>query len=68
LGEVVNCFWGDFVVNSLLDKKKSHDINIPLWKKVCVLEVSFIWNIKRIEVPGLEFPYWVEKDAITQAH
>jgi hypothetical protein len=39
---------------------------IPSGKTVCVMEVLIIWNIKKIEVPGLEIPYWVKKDSITQ--
>jgi len=51
-------------IRSLMAEKSVAEI--PPGKTVCVVEVSFIWNIKKIEVPGLAVPYWVEKDAITQ--
>ncbi len=51
-------------IGSLMAEKSVAEI--PSGKTVCVVEVSFIWNIRKIEVPGLAVPYWVEKDAITQ--
>ena len=51
-------------IRSMMAEKSVAEI--PPGKTVCVLEELIIWNIKKIEVPGLEVPYWVEKDAITQ--
>jgi hypothetical protein len=51
-------------IRSMMAEKSVSEI--PSGQTVCVLDVLIIWNIKKIEVPGLAVPYWVEKDAITQ--
>jgi hypothetical protein len=57
--------------NNNTDKLKSliienSVVEIPSGLKVCVLEESFMWSCKKIEVPGLKVPYWVDKDAVTK--